>query len=124
MGKATFFIGYLNSLTISALVACCGQWFLGFATRSTILPKTKPGISNENMLRPSFSLSPMRYLKTGIGKKIIEICNRIGSFISTVIFSVLRRMVQTHGTNQFQYASQESQTNNLAGNDKCSRGNG
>lgn len=33
MGKATFFIGDLNSLTISALVACCGQWFFWFCNK-------------------------------------------------------------------------------------------
>ena len=124
MGKATFFSEYLNSLTINALLACFRWWFFDFEARFTILPKTKSGISSENMPRLSFLVSPIRCLNAVIGQLIMAICNRVVSCISTVVFSVLGRMVQTHVANQFRYTSQESQTNNLGGNDKCSRGNG
>ena len=124
MGKATFFSRYLNSLTINALVACCGWWFFDFATRFTILPKTKSGISSENMPRPSFSVSPIRCLRTGIGQWLMGICNRIGSRISTVVFSVLSRRAQTHATDQCRYFPQDFRTINLASYDKGSRGNG
>ncbi len=59
MGKATFFIGYLNSLTVSTLLACCSQCFFGFMAMSTILPNAKSGIPKKN-LRPSFSVYPIR----------------------------------------------------------------
>ena len=124
MGKATFFSRYLNSLTINALVACCGWWFFDFATRFTILPKTKSGISSENMPRLSFLVSPIRCLNAVIGQLIMAICNRVVSCISTVVFSVLSRRVQTHATDQCRYFPQDFRTINLASYDKGSRGNG
>lgn len=109
-GKATFFSEYLNALTINALLACCGWWFFDFATRFTILPETKSGISSENMPRSSFSVSPLRCLNAGIGQVSVGICNQVVSCISTVVFSVLSRRAQTHATDQCRYAPQDFRT--------------